>query len=247
MCLAFASMTQNVVDEIKVAQQHLLSPAHFRRRFSQRSDRLDVVRQAVAQIERLKQEIASWLGTMSLWFTIHMATLLLTVIGNVILTIVSAPLHDDWWGFDFLYLTMIVSFSVPFLSASRVARHWDRMTDAVMTSEKWLPEHWQEHMYLRQFLELSPGGYYLLGFRISGSIVFFIGSCIRQFSGSIPSWIFVYQKISLLGLELRLQFSFDCDKTILFKFLHPHLSSVVALSSLPHSSLNMTKHSIERR
>ena len=189
MCLAFTSMTQDVVDEIKVAQRHLLSPAHFRRRFSQRSDRVDIVRQAVAQIERLKQEIASWLGTMSLWFTIHMATLLLTIIGNVILTIESAPLHNDWWGFDFLYLTIILSFSVPFLSASRVARHWDRMTDAVMTSEKWLPEHWQEHMYLRQFLELSPGGYYLLGFRISGSIVFssavvfvsFLGASLRGF------------------------------------------------------------------
>ena len=168
MCLVFASVTQTVIEQISTTSQLLLSPNSFKQSVLPGNGSSSLIPQVVAEIELLKQKNSAWLGTLSTWFILHQFCSLVFITGRLYLIIEKPPV--SLLMFEFLSPSFIIWFALPLICASAVTRQWDHMADQVLTSQEWLPDHWQEHMYLRQFLERSPGGFYVFGFRVSGSI-----------------------------------------------------------------------------
>ena len=169
--LLFVLITDIAIQQISDARSKLVSSASFQRQnYVQQVGETNITSCAVAEVNCLKQTTAAWLETMSPWFVLHQTCVLLEVLGGIAALFEYHSL-PPWWQAGYLYPAMVISFVLPLITASRVTRHWDKMASDVITSDQWLPDHWQEHMYLRQFLEHSPGGFFVLGFRLSGNIL----------------------------------------------------------------------------
>ena len=182
--LLFVTVADTVVEQIAKSRAKLLSPTALKKNETSTI----VVSCAVAEVKILKEQMKAWLATLSPWFILHESSSALAIIGQVFL-IWDTVAQTGWTDFAFSYPLLVISFALPLIYASLVTRHWDNMASDVITSDHWLPDHWQEHMYLRQFLEHSPGGFFISGFRLSGNILVSMAAVLFSALGALHQFL----------------------------------------------------------
>ena len=182
--LLFVSVADTVLQQVAESRAQLLIPTALQKNEASTT----VVFSAVAEVKRLKEQMKAWLATLSPWFLFHESCAAVAILGQIILIWDMRP-NIRWWDFALNYPLLVISFALPLIYASRVTRYWDNMASDVITSDQWLPDHWQEHMYLRQFLEHSPGGFFILGFRLSGNILVSMVAVVFSALGALHQFL----------------------------------------------------------
>ena len=183
--LLFVSVADTVLQQIAESRAQLLNPTALQKSEASTT----VVSCAVAEVKSLKKNMEAWLETLSPWFVLHGSCAAVAILGQIILIWNAGSNVVKWRNFAFNYPLLVISFALPLIYASRVTRHWDNMASEVITSDQWLPDHWQEHMYLRQFLEHSPGGFFILGFRLSGNILVSMAAVVFSALGALHQFL----------------------------------------------------------